>query len=93
MKQELITNTLQEIDALLKRGVIPVNNGHLGHLSEDLDILSQLLLMKSEGLICGDVVTIGSGVARPHRMTNIRLTCLGIRTLQCAVQVPAESNR
>jgi hypothetical protein len=81
MKQETIKDTLQEIDALLKRGVLPVSNGHLNHLSQEGDILAQLLLMKSEGLICGDVITIGADVVRPHRMTNIRLTCLGMRRL------------
>ena len=92
MRQEIISNTLQEIDALLKKGVLPVNNGHLSHLSKEGDILSQLLLMKSEGLICGQVVTIGADVVRPYRMTHIRLTCLGIRTLQCAIQIPAKAN-
>jgi hypothetical protein len=84
MENELIIDTLMEIEALLKRGVLPVNNAHLDHLSKEGNILGDLLSMKREGLICGAVVAIGE-IARPYRMTNIRLTCLGIRMLQSAI--------
>ena len=72
---------LREIDSLLKRGVLPVHNDHLKHLSQEGDILDQLISMKQEGLISGDIISIGRGKIRPHRMTNIRLTILGIKTL------------
>jgi hypothetical protein len=85
MENALVIETLLEIEALLKRGVLPVNNAHLDHLSKEGNILGDLLSMKREGLICGAVVAIGAEIARPYRMTNIRLTCLGIRMLQSAI--------
>jgi len=84
MEEALTIKTLMEIDALLKRGVLPVNNAHLDHLSEEGSMLGDLLSMKREGLICGAVVAIGE-IARPYRMTNIRLTCIGIRMLRSAI--------
>jgi hypothetical protein len=83
MENTLIIDTLLEIDVLLKKGVLPVNNAHLDHLSMEGNILGDLLSMKREGLICGAVIAIGE-IARPYRMTNIRLTYLGIRMLQSA---------
>ena len=80
--QRLNNVVLREIDTLLKRGVLPVHNEHLKHLREDGDILEQLIFMKKEGLISGDIISIGKGKIRPHRMTNIRLTILGIRALK-----------
>lgn len=82
MERALIIDTLLEIESLLRKGVLPVNNCHLNHLSKEGNILGDLLSMKHEGLICGAVVAIGAEIARPYRMTNIRLTCHGIRMLQ-----------
>lgn len=79
--QELIQTILQEIDTLLKTGVLPVSLDHLKHLSQDTDILECLIAMKKEGLISGDLVTMSASGA-PHRMTNIRLTYLGIKSLR-----------
>jgi hypothetical protein len=81
MNQELRLRTLREIDSLLKQGTLPVHNGHLNHLNAEEDIIHQLILLKNEGLISGDIVTIGSDRVKPHRMTNIRLTYKGIRML------------
>jgi hypothetical protein len=80
--QELTTQTLQEIDSLLKQGVRPVNNNHLKHLSREGGVLSYLIALKAEGLISGDLITIGADRVKPHRMTNIRLTYLGIKKLR-----------
>ena len=81
INQELIHTILQEIDALLKKEVLPVSNDHLKHLSPDGNILECLIAIKSEGLISGDLITISNSGA-PHRMTNIRLTYAGIRALR-----------
>ena len=81
LDQKLIQTILREIDASLARGVLPVHNDHLQHLAETADILDILLDMKREGLISGDLVTKGAN-STPHRMTNIRLTYVGIRTLR-----------
>jgi hypothetical protein len=79
--RELIHSILQEIDALLKNGVLPVSVDHLKHLSPEDNMLEYLMAMKSEGLISGDLITIGVNTT-PHRMTNIRLTYIGIRSLR-----------
>ncbi|HEY7546918.1 MAG TPA: hypothetical protein VID27_18645 [Blastocatellia bacterium] len=79
--QELMQTILQEIDALLKSGVLPVSLDHLKHLSQDADILECLMAMKKEGLISGDLITMSTS-GTPHRMTNIRLTYLGIKSLR-----------
>lgn len=81
MNQELILKTLREIDSLLKQGTLPVHNEHLNHLSAEEDMLLYLISLKNEGLISGDIVTIGSDRIKPHRMTNIRLTYKGIKML------------
>jgi hypothetical protein len=81
MDEELSLRTLREIDSLLKQGTLPVHNGHLNHLSADQDMLHYLISLKNEGLISGDIVTIGSDLVKPHRMTNIRLTYRGIKKL------------
>jgi hypothetical protein len=79
--EKLAQSILREIDTHLSQGVLPVHNGHLQNLSQEEDVLDYLLLMKKEGLISGDVVTKGAG-STPYRMTNIRLTYLGIRVLR-----------
>lgn len=78
---QLVRSILKEIDALLKNGVLPVSNDHLKKLSGEVDILQYLIEMKNEGLISGDLIKIGAGGA-PHRITNIRLTYMGIRELR-----------
>jgi hypothetical protein len=88
MNQEFDLITLREIDSLLKQGTLPVHNGHLNHLSSGEDILHHLISLKTEGLISGDIVTIGSDPVKPHRMTNIRLTYKGIKMLMTAPDPP-----
>ena len=78
--QQLTYSILQEIDTLLKNGVLPVSVDHLKHLGQPGHILEYLIALKNEGLISGDLITIGVN-GTPHRMTNIRLTYLGIRAL------------
>jgi hypothetical protein len=79
--RELIHSILQEIDTLLKSGVLPVSVDHLKHLAPEGNMLEYLMAMKTEGLISGDLITIGVNTT-PHRMTNIRLTYIGIRSLR-----------
>lgn len=81
LDQKLLQTILLEIDSHLSQGILPVHNGHLKDISEEGDVLEYLLLMKKEGLISGDLVTKGTN-SRPFRMTNIRLTYLGIRLLR-----------
>ena len=81
LDQELLQTILVEIDSHLSRGILPVHNGHLKDLSDEAHVLECLLLMKKQGLISGDLVTKGTN-SRPYRMTNIRLTYLGIRVLR-----------
>ena len=81
LDQKLVHSILQEIDSHLTQGILPVHNGHLEHLCEEGNILEYLLHMKSEGLISGDLVTRGTN-SMPFRMTNIRLTYVGIRALR-----------
>jgi len=81
LDQKLVHTILQEIDSHLNQGILPVHNGHLEHLCEEGNILEYLLHMKSEGLISGDLVTRGTN-SMPFRMTNIRLTYVGIRALR-----------
>jgi hypothetical protein len=78
--QELIHSILREVDVLLKRGSLPVHNTNLEHLCGG-NILEYLIFMKKQGLISGNLITIGAR-SIPHRMTNIRLTYAGIRALQ-----------
>lgn len=74
-----LTNAiLQEIEARLSQGLLPVHNGHLQEFSQGGDVMEYLLFMKKEGLISGDVVSKGAN-STPYRMTNIRLTYAGIR--------------
>lgn len=54
---------------------------HLKHVSPEGNMLEYLMTMKTEGLISGDLITIGVNTT-PHRMTNIRLTYVGIRSLR-----------
>jgi hypothetical protein len=86
MDQELTRKTLQEIDSLLKQGVIPISNSHLKHLSSEAGTLSHLMGLKAEGLISGDLITIGAERVKPHRMTNIRLTYIGIKKLRSMIE-------
>ena len=81
LDQKLLQTILGEIDSQLSHGVLPVHNGHLKDLSDETDVLEYLLLMKKQGLISGDLVTKGAN-STPYRMTNIRLTYLGIRVLR-----------
>jgi len=78
---KLLQTILVEIDSHLSQGILPVHNGHLEDLSDDADVLDYLMLMKKQGLISGDLVTKGTN-STPYRMTNIRLTYLGIRVLR-----------
>ncbi|MEK6323958.1 MAG: hypothetical protein AABN33_20120 [Acidobacteriota bacterium] len=81
LDQKLLQTILVKIDSNLSQGIFPVHNGHLKDLSEEADVLEYLLFMKKEGLISGDLVTKGTN-STPFRMTNIRLTYLGIRVLR-----------
>ena len=81
MDETLIQKVLREIDTQLSKGVLPVHNGHLEHLFEAGDVLDYLLFMKEKRLISGDVVVKGSKHT-PFRMTNIRLTYVGIKALR-----------
>jgi len=81
LDQKLLQTILVEIDSHLSRGILPVHNGHLKELSDEANVLDCLLLMKKQGLISGDLVTKGAN-STPYRMTNIRLTYLGIRVLR-----------
>ena len=81
LDQELLQTILVKIDSNLSQGILPVHNGHLNDLSKEADVLEYLLFMKKEGLISGDLVTKGIN-STPFRMTNIRLTYLGIRVLR-----------
>ncbi|HKV37996.1 MAG TPA: hypothetical protein VJX67_02195 [Blastocatellia bacterium] len=71
-------NILREIDALLKTEVLPVSNDRL---APQTNILESLITLKNQGLISGDIVRIGVSAA-PHRMTNIKLTYLGLKALR-----------
>lgn len=81
LDQKLLQSILVEIDSHLSQGILPVHNGHLKDLSDDADVLDCLMLMKKQGLISGDLVTKGTN-SIPYRMTNIRLTYLGIKVLR-----------
>jgi hypothetical protein len=81
LDQKLLQTILAEIDGYLSQGILPVHNGHLKDLPGEGDVLDCLLLMKKEGLISGDLVTKGAN-STPYRMTNIRLTYLGIKVLR-----------
>ncbi|MBI3652175.1 MAG: hypothetical protein HY231_14235 [Acidobacteria bacterium] len=77
----MIRTILQEIDSCLSQGVLPVHNDHLKHLLENDNVLDYLLYMKDERLISGNLISKGIP-NRPFRMTNIRLTYLGIKALR-----------
>jgi hypothetical protein len=81
LDQKSIQTILAEINSHLSQGILPVHNGHLKDLSNETDVLDCLLLMKKQGLISGDLVTKGID-STPYRMTNIRLTYLGIKVLR-----------
>ena len=81
LDQKLLQTILVKIDSNLSQGILPVHNGHLKDLSGEIDVLEYLLFMKKQGLISGDLVTKGTN-STPFRMTNIRLTYLGIRVLR-----------
>lgn len=81
LDQELSHTILREIDSRLSQGFLPVHNGHLQEVAQKEETLEYLLLMKKEGLISGDLITKGVN-STPFRMTNIRLTYLGIRVLR-----------
>jgi hypothetical protein len=81
LDQKLLQTILVKIDSNLSQGILPVHNDHLKDLSGETDVLEYLLFMKKQGLISGDLVTKGTN-STPFRMTNIRLTYLGIRVLR-----------
>jgi hypothetical protein len=81
LDQKLLQSILAEIDSHLSQGILPVHNGHLKDLSDEADMMDCLMLMKKQGLISGDLVTKGVNCT-PYRMTNIRLTYVGIRVLR-----------
>ena len=81
LDHNLLQAILQEIDTNLSQGILPVHNGHLQKLSQEEEVLEYLLVMKKEGLISGDLVTKGHD-SIPYRITNIRLTYLGIKMLR-----------
>jgi hypothetical protein len=81
LDRELLQAILREIDSRLNQGILPVHNGHLQELSQKEEMLEYLLLMKKDGLISGDLITKGAD-SIPYRITNIRLTYLGIRVLR-----------
>jgi hypothetical protein len=81
LEGKLVRSILIEIDSFLKQGMLPVHNDHLKHLFEEGDILEYLLILKDEQLISGNLIFKGVN-NKPFRMTNIRLTYLGIKALQ-----------
>lgn len=81
LDKDLLHTILREIDSRLSQGMLPVHNGHLQDISKNGETLEHLLVMKKEGLISGDLITKGAN-STPYRMTNIRLTYLGIRVLR-----------
>jgi len=81
LDQQVLQTILREIDSRLSQGFLPVHNGSLQEVSQKEETLEYLLLMKKEGLISGDLITKGAN-STPYRMTNIRLTYLGIRVLR-----------
>jgi hypothetical protein len=84
LDEELVQHILTVIDDHLERGILPVHNDHLRGLSQNGEVLDYLLVMKKDGLISGDVITKGEK-STPYRMTNIRLTYLGIKQLRSYV--------
>jgi hypothetical protein len=81
LDQKRTQSILAGIDSQLSQGILPVHNGHLQDIPGEGDVMECLLLMKREGLISGDLVTRGAN-SIPYRMTNIRLTYLGIKVLR-----------
>ena len=81
LDQELTHSILAGIDSHLSKGVMPVHNGHLTDLPGEGDLMDWLLSLRRDGLISGDLVTRGADNT-PYRMTNLRLTYLGIKTLK-----------
>jgi hypothetical protein len=81
LDQTLVHTILQEIDACLHEGILPLHDDYLSHLSEKGQILEYLLFMREERLIGGALVTRGINNT-PHRMTNISLTYLGMKALR-----------
>jgi hypothetical protein len=79
---KLVDSALLEISRLLKQGVVPVDNEQLQRLTNDVDVLDLLLFMRLGGLISGDLIKVGQGAGLPHKLTNIRLTYVGLRKLQ-----------
>src|SRR5215471_3286264 len=89
--EQLKREILKEIGRLSKELSLPIHSEHLGHLSDEVDMLQVLLLMKEEGLIGGEIVRIGHDRVA-HRMTNIRLTYSGLKILQ-SLAPPFERTR
>jgi len=80
LDRSLIQTLLAEIEAQLDQGVLPLHSGCLEHLSDADTVLDYLLLMKSERMISGNLIT-KRDTGAPHRLTNIRLTYVGIKAL------------
>jgi hypothetical protein len=80
LDEGLIHAILSEINECLNRGILPLNDDDLKHLSDTGEILQYLLFMRNERLIGGALVTRGIDNT-PHRMTNISLTHLGRKAL------------
>lgn len=78
---KLIRTVLEEIATCLSQGILPVHNDHLKHLFKEDNILDYLLFLKDERLISGNLISKGVNSV-PYRITNIRLTYLGIKALQ-----------
>jgi hypothetical protein len=81
LDQKTTHSILKEINALLEQGILPIHNDHLISLAEDGNILEWLISLKDQGLISGDLIRIGVD-GRPHGVTNIRLTYIGLRALR-----------
>jgi hypothetical protein len=78
--QNLIHTVLLEIDSQLKQGMLPVDDRHLAHLCKEGEVLEYLFYLKTRGLISANVVKKGvEGTL--HKMVNIRLTYLGMKSL------------
>ncbi|HYL99405.1 MAG TPA: hypothetical protein VEZ90_10660 [Blastocatellia bacterium] len=93
LEEKQVQSVLAEITRLSKEGVVPVTNEHLSRLAVLEDALNLLLLMRGEGLISGDLITSGQGGKTPHKLTNIRLTYMGLQKMRRTTSEVREQNR